>query len=182
MWKRLLPLLLAATLAGLVQAQNPGQQAPDFTLVDRSGQVVSLSDFVGTPVVLNAWATWCPFCIEEIPLFQQAHDEVNVDGNEVVFLLVNLAEDFDLAATFLEEEVGTTLVSLFDPNRSQKEQFADVDFASTRNLLNKTYRVRGMPTTFFIGDDGLIDSVKIGPITRGELSSRLDALGVEWTP
>jgi len=96
--------------------------------------------------------------------------------------LVNLAEDFGVATSFLSEEVDTTLRSLYDPSQQQKERFADVDFDSTRNLLTRTYRVRGMPTTFFIGADGSISSVKIGPLTAGELASHLAGLGVEWTP
>ncbi len=181
--QRTLPiLLLASLLAGAAWAQRPGQQAPDFTLVDQDGQVVTLRDFAGKPVVLNAWATWCAFCIEEIPLFQQVHDAVNLDETRVTFLLVNLAEDFGVASSFLSEEVDTTLRSLFDPSQQQKERFADVDFDSTRNLLTRTYRVRGMPTSFFIGADGSISSVKIGPLTAGELASHLAGLGVEWSP
>jgi peroxiredoxin len=170
-------ILLMTTLA---LAVSPGKPAPDFTLVDKNGQVIKLSDFQGRPVVLNAWATWCPFCIEEIPIFQEAHDAVTGAGSAVAFLLVNLSEPFEVARDFLDEEVGTTLTSAYDASAEQKQQFADVDFDTTRNILNKVYRVRGMPTTFFIGADGMVESVKIGPLTEGELADHLAGIGVEW--
>lgn len=174
-------LLLILLMTTLASAVSPGKPAPDFTLVDENGQVIKLSDFQGSPVVLNAWATWCPFCIEEIPLFQQAHDAVSSAGGEVAFLLVNLAEPFEMARDFLEQEVGTTLTSVYDASTEQKQQFADIDFDTTRNVLNKVYRVRGMPTTFFIDAEGVVASVKIGPLTAGELTDHLAGIGVEWS-
>lgn len=174
-----LALLLTLSFTNGALAQAPGSPAPPFTLVDGDGQVVRLEDFEGTPLVLNAWATWCPFCIEEIPLFQRASDDVNSGGTVVSFLLVNLAEPFEPAKRFIDEEVGTTLRTAYDASDAQREQF-DVVFDETQQLLSRDYRVRGMPTTFFIDADGIIQAVKIGPISEGELADRLADLGVEW--
>ena len=44
--------------ANLTVAPVKGARAPDFTLTDLSGDVVSLSDLRGQPVLLNFWATW----------------------------------------------------------------------------------------------------------------------------
>jgi thiol-disulfide isomerase/thioredoxin len=173
-------LLLTLTLIAAAQAQAPGQAATDFTLVDKSGAVVRLSDFAGTPIVLNAWATWCAFCIEEIPLFQQAHDDINASSEQVVFLLVNLAENFDQARDFIDNEVGTTLRTAYDPTAAIRADHDGVEFDTTRNLLTRTYRVRGMPTTFFIDAEGVIQSLRIGPLSEGELAEHLAGVGVEW--
>jgi thiol-disulfide isomerase/thioredoxin len=174
--------MVASILATAALAQNPGQLAHGFTLVNRNGQVVRMADFKGQAVILNAWATWCSFCIEEIPLFQRVHNEINVDETQVTFLLINLGEDFDLASRFLDEHVATTLLTLFDPTKEQLAEYPDVEFDSSQNLLTGNYRIRGMPTTFFIGADGLISSVKLGPITADEIEGHLSDLGVEWHP
>ena len=45
-----------------------GDIAPDFTTVDYEGNEVKLSDFAGQPILVNFWASWCLFCVGELPL------------------------------------------------------------------------------------------------------------------
>jgi len=166
-------LLLSTT----VTAQGVGTPAPDFALVDRAGEVVSLSDFRGKPLVLNAWATWCAPCVEELPFFQQLDDEINAEASELGFLLLNSGEAPDAAAVFLEE-LGVTLPAVFDATRDQAEAL-EVD--ETLDVL-RDYRVRGMPTTFFINAEGIIQGVKVGLLLPSEASTFLESIGVSWQP
>ena len=163
-------------------AQNPGQLAHEFTLVNKSGQVVRMADFKDQAIILNAWATWCSFCIHEIPLFQQVHNEINIDTIQVTFLLINLGENADHASKFLDEKVTTNLLTLFNPTKTQLNNYPNIEFDNSQNLLAGNYRVRAMPTTFFIGADGIMSSVKVGPITAGEMKDHLSGLGIEWSP
>jgi peroxiredoxin len=72
---------------------EPGYRmiAPDFTLRDATGRVVTLSDFRGKVVLLNFWATWCVPCSAEVPLFVEFQQEYRDRGFEV--LGVSLDED-----------------------------------------------------------------------------------------
>lgn len=177
----LLTLLLALPPLAHAQAARPGEPAPDFTLVDDDGAVVRLSDFRGRPVVVNAWATWCPFCIDEIPEFQRAHDALAPLGEQApVFLLVNLDEPFEPAHAFLRDEVDTTLTGLYDATEAQRADHPGVTFDRTRELLTRTYRTRGMPTTFFIDAEGVLQRIKVGPVlSQAELAELLAAIGVD---
>src|SRR5262245_59711224 len=80
-------LLTAAKCTTTVQVPNEskiGQKAPDFTLPDLDGKPVSLSHYQGKVVVLDFWATWCAPCREELPIFQDLHEQYGSKGFEIV--------------------------------------------------------------------------------------------------
>jgi len=113
-----------------------GDPAPDFELTTLDGDTVRLSDFRGTPVVLNFWASWCTPCRAEFPLLRDR--DADADGE---FALVGV-DTGDIRA---------------DGRRFASEQRArwpngfDVD-----GSVAKGYGVIGLPQTFFIRADGTI--------------------------
>lgn len=139
-----------------------GGPAPDFALVDaRDGETVHrLSDYRGKVVVVNWYASWCGPCRAEIPDFQEAQDAL---GDEVVFLLINLQEDQAVAKGFLED-LDATLLAVLDSDGKVAEH----------------YRVRGMPTTFFIDREGNVAISGSGLVTRTALEEELSKLGLEF--
>lgn len=153
-------------------AQGVGTRAPAFRLADATGQPLTLGDVLGEPLVLNVWATWCPPCREELPLFEQTQAAL---AEDVTFLLVNNNESADAAAQFLAQE-DITLLAAFEPTRAQRNQF---DLDTTREVV-RDYRVRGMPTTFFIDAAGVIQAVKVGEVRQAELTELLATIGVTW--
>ena len=130
--------------------ENASSQAPDFTVYDRAGNTVRLSDFLGKPVVLNFWASWCGPCKMEMPDFEEIYKEY---GEEIHFVMVNLTdgdrETMDTANSFLDNS-GYTFPVYYDK---------DIDAAYT-------YQVYGIPVTYFINAEGYL-------IAQG--SSALDA-------
>src|SRR5512144_2652703 len=68
-----------------------GKAMPDLELKDLSGNIVHTSDYAGRPVLINAWATWCPPCREEMPLLQVYYQAHNAEG--LAFLAINAGED-----------------------------------------------------------------------------------------
>lgn len=134
----------------LVPRAGSGPPLPDFTLqAFGGGGTVSAADLRGTPLVLNFWASWCPFCVEEMPGFERVHRRL---GDAVTFLGVDLQDDPKLARD-LATRTGVTYPLAEDPDGSL--------FAAVGGL--------GMPTTLLVSADGRIEERITGPLTAEQL-------------
>jgi len=112
--------------------------APDFTLEDINGKKVSLSDYRGKIVFLNFWATWCQYCVLEMPDLEKVHREFS-KGDDAVVLTVNSDGDPDKVRNFIEDNDLTLPVLM--------------DYAYEVNTM---YGISGIPVTFVIGRDGSV--------------------------
>ena len=85
--------------------EAPDYSAPDFTMLDWEGNEVHLSDFVGKPIILNFWASWCGPCKMEMPDLEEAYLEY---GDEIEFLIVDLtdgtSETVKSASSYIESQ------------------------------------------------------------------------------
>lgn len=166
------------SLTLLTSAQSVGSFAPNFTLLDRNKQALHLHDYLGTPIVLNFWATWCPPCRAELPLFQEISNELNANGQPVVFLIVNGGEDFDFANLYLNE-ASIMLPAAFDgPREMRAAASTDTIYVErTRDVLRR-YLVRGMPTTFFIDANGIVRHRSHGGLNRLIIQTGMQTIGL----
>ena len=120
--------------------------APDFILPDLEGRPVSLSDFGGKPVLINFWASRCGPCLYEMPYLQQVYEEWSAKG--LVLLAINKGESSSRVTEFVNA-YGLSLPVLLD----------------TKQVVAQKYRALGIPISFFIDKDGIIQAVKIGPFS-----------------
>lgn len=131
-----------------------GEPAPDFVLPrPGSDERVSLSDFRGQPVVLNFWATWCVPCRTEMPDLQTAYEE-----EDVVVLAVNWQESDGVVQDFLDE-FGLTFPTVLDREGGVREH----------------YGVVGLPATFFIDAEGVLQARNFGPVFGNLLDDGIEA-------
>ncbi len=127
-------------------AVHESGKAADFTAVDAEGNDVKLSDYFGKPTVVNFWASWCGYCVKEMPLFEQKYKE---EGEKINILMVNLTdgdrEPLKKAKEFLKDG-GYTFPVLYD---------------SYAQALN-AYECYSIPVTVFIHSDGTLLEKHIG--------------------
>jgi peroxiredoxin len=128
-----------------------GKLAPDFEFTDAEGNSTSLRDLRGKSIILNFWATWCGPCRYEMPLLQDlAYDQEKAD-NGLILLTVNSGESADTVQRFMKER-GFSFPVLLDVEKG----------------ISRSYNVRFIPTTFFIGQDGIISNIRVGAFMNGD--------------
>ena len=139
--------------------QKPSGTAPDFTVLDANGNEVRLSDFFGKPVVINFWATWCGYCVREMPDFDKAYDAYP----DVVFLMVNATdgeyETVEKAKAYVESE-GFDFDVYFD----------------TQAQAATAYQITGYPTTIFVDANGDVVAKRVGMISYDTLIQGIDMI------
>lgn len=65
------------------------KKIPDFTLPDLEGQQHNIHEWDGNVIVLNFWATWCPPCIKETPMFVEFQEELGAKGLQFVGVAID---------------------------------------------------------------------------------------------
>src|ERR1043166_356504 len=136
-----------------------GAPAPDFRLKTLADTIVSLSALRGRPVVVNFWATWCPPCRQKMPLLINAYQSYRQAGLEV------------LAVNLTDQEYPKDI-------RRFVSEFA-IPFPVALDAKGKTrgrYGLIALPTTVFIGSDGVVRLVNSGPINAALLEGGLGAI------
>ena len=156
----------SASTNGLIPAPQKGFLAPDFTLETLDGETVTLSDLRGQVVIVNLWATWCGPCRLEMPAFKKAHEEYKDRG--LVILAVNSTsqDSPDAVKAFVAEfELPFTILMDYD------------------GTVARQYKLSALPTTFFIGRDGVIRRVVVGgPLAESTLRAEIESLLAEEMP
>ncbi|NYT62792.1 TlpA family protein disulfide reductase [Alcaligenaceae bacterium] len=142
---------VAGGVLNLMQSSAP--PLPDLQLVTLDERSISLSAYAGRPIVLNLWASWCPPCRREMPVFEQAQTEFP----GVAFVLVNQGENPKQAQAFLESEGLKLTDILLDP----------------ASELMRLMGSRGLPTTLFFDAQGRMVDSHLGEITMPSLKDKI---------
>jgi peroxiredoxin len=122
-----------------------GLPAPNFSLPDLDGKMVSLSDYRGKVVLLNIWATWCPPCVEEMPSMEKLYQALQGEGFEI------------LAVSIDESGVQDVLPFM------KKHKLSFPVLIDHKGTLKGLYQTTGVPESFIIDKDGILVEKVIGP-------------------
>ncbi len=128
-----------------------GAPMPDFTLTSLAGTPVRLADYGGQVVLVNAWGTWCSPCRAEMPTLNDFYRLHQSEG--FVLLAVNSGDSQAEVAGFISQAHFTFPV-LLDPGETVLDRLG----------------VRGLPTSFVVGRDGLLKDIHVGEFTPQELA------------
>jgi peroxiredoxin len=146
--------VLPTPIPDLAASGNP---APDFTAQSVDGRTVSLGDYRGQVVIVNFWTTWCPACVEEMPVLQDVHRRYADRG--VVVLAVDIGESKSEVQRYLNAN-DLDLTVLLD----SREQIAAI------------YNIRSIPTTYIIDPQGEIDDMHYGSASAAQLDQYINAV------
>lgn len=164
--KKLILILLAALLImsfiSCDKADNDGAELNynNFTVYDNESNEIALSDIVneGKPVVINFWTTWCPYCINEMPEFEEVYTEY--DG-KVNFMMIDVDgggnDDINKAKQYIADE-GYTFPVYFD----------------SALYAAQAYNIGSFPTTVIIDARGNEIYNRSGSLSKEALISFID--------
>lgn len=135
--------VLGGLLAGLAVVCNaappgPGDVPPPMLGLTHDGARVQVPDFAGKVVVVTFWATWCPYCLKELPVLENVQNKVGKDHIEVIAVNTENRETYRAAWRLLNPTLHLALLH-------------DADGAA-----QETYGVKSLPHMVIIGRDGHI--------------------------
>lgn len=151
------PVMTVPTRPAASDIPKVGAIAPDFTLPDLNGDQVSLDDYRGKVVLLNFWATWCPPCQQEIPMFVEVYEELK--DEDFVILAVSIGEGKEKVSNFVSEK-GMTFPVLLDLDKN----------------VGRRYLVRAIPTSIVVDRDGVVQRIIVGMVRESQLRAELEGL------
>ena len=126
-----------------------GKPAPDFEFITFDGNDFKLRDYIGKPMVVNFWASWCSPCREEAEILEESFVKLNPS---VVFIGVNIQDTSSDAAEFINE-FGLNYI-----NGPDKTGSITIDYGGIC-----------LPGTFFIDNNGVIVNRWVGTLTENTL-------------
>lgn len=137
--------------------EMPGIDQYDFELEDISGNIVSLSDYKGTTIVLDFYETWCGYCNEALGTLAKADAMEDVEVLMVVTPSIGTEGDRQYIQDFLKKK-GHSFHLLYDDTGS----------------VTRMYGISGYPTTFFIRPDGQYYGYIPGYLPENEFMSIIE--------
>jgi len=134
------------------------ENTSDFELQNIDGSTVNFSSFKGKILVVNFWATWCKYCVMEIPGFNSVYAKYKDKGVEIIGISLDRSPPEHIKSFVKSRKIKYPI------------------FLGTREAVLKFGKVQGLPTTFFIDRSGKLINSKVGLIHENELEDAVKSL------
>jgi len=171
MKRKLIMVLMFALMSFSLFAAKTNKKedvkVPNIVLQDQYGKKHNLADYKGKVVVINFWATWCGYCVREMPDFEKVYKEFGSNSKDVIIIGIagpksklnanNVDVSKEEITAFLKKK-NITYPTLMDETG---KTFAD-------------YGVRAFPTTYVINKKGFLEGYVSGAITADQLKKAIN--------
>lgn len=148
----MLAIALPAFAGDAAQTQDDKTPASDYIGQALDGKKVLLSEHAGKVVVVSFWATWCPYCLKELPILNGMQ---KLAGKEQMHVVAVNTEERAVFRKVVRALDKLDLSFAYDPDKRAQG----------------AYGVKGIPHMMIIGRDG-----KILHVHRGYADSMLDQI------
>lgn len=149
-------LIFLSAYLWLAPAGQP--PAPKVTFTDIQGKQFSLSELQGKPVVINFWATECPGCVNEIPLFVELYKKYQAQN--LVIIGVAMAYDPEAQVREMVRQKNMNYPIVLDSD----------------NHIVQAFNIKVTPTSLFISKNGKMMKRKLGEMSHTELEASIQSL------
>jgi peroxiredoxin len=147
---------------------HPGDIAPELAVTRADGTTVQLADLQGRPIRLadlrgkgvwiNFWASWCPPCQSETPVVRDVADQFRDRGLVVLGISVQETSAENVAAYAARYQLNYPIA------------------ADVTGEIYRLYRPPGLPTSIFIGPDGVVRSFVLAPLREPAAIAQVEAI------
>ena len=163
-------VFLLIFILGFGMAQD--QTAPDFRMYDTMGKIVTRSSFLGKPVIVTFWATWCEVCQIEMPMLSKRFSTLK---NKLVFLAISRdrSQPASEVIAFVQPQKWTFSHVLVNPPQGVKT-------VDTIDAVTKRYGIYGQPWSFFIDAKGIMRASRAGLSNEAQFRADLAKIGVAY--
>jgi len=145
-------VILAAYAAVAAAAPAEGDVPPAKVGIDLNAEPVLLTSFSGKAIVVSFWATWCAYCLQELPILNNIQKAAGKESMQVIVVNTESREVFRRAARALKD---LDVLHAHDSDHSGQD----------------LYGVNGIPHMVIVGRDG-----RIAAVYRGYSESSLDSI------
>lgn len=160
----------AAASGSATAAQGKADQLGRFKTVDLSGKAFDYTLFYGNKLTMvNVWATWCGYCVQEMPDLAKLSKEYSGKGLAVVGILGDSVKSYDNPV----RDDGAVSAGL----KIMQQSGVQYTVLQPDSVLCKTLAgLEGYPTTFFIDGNGKVVDKVVGANSYDGWKSTIDQL------